>query len=163
MTGVSKDVESSPDYEVAEERIIQAKHGSRLKSNFVVLNKHTLSQLKTVKHIPAVRLKKVFYSRGSDIRCISASGRLNSIDSKAPRMVSTMKTAAFKLRNLARLYPSEIQQLPGGELQKNGFLIKRNHMKNLTVRQINVVQPKKKEASHVNGSREPLKFTTQKN
>lgn len=137
MVSVSKDDKSISDHEVLEKETITTKPASKTKNNFVVLNKNALSQLKTVKHLPTLRFKKVFNSR-SNIR-ISASGRLGSIDSKAPRTISAMK-----FRNLTHIYPSEnrdIQQLPmDSDPQKSGILIKRNHIKNLTVRQINVVQ-----------------------
>lgn len=125
---------------------------SRSSGNFVVLNKHNMSQFKKVKCIPAAKMRKVIFPRGN-IRCFNASGRLSSIDSK-PRFMTNVKMNVPKFQNFTRL--STLQQnqsqtngdtksglkteLNGQASQKSGILIKRNHLKNITVRKVNVMQ-----------------------
>lgn len=133
---------------------------SRSSGNFVVLNKHNMSQFKKVKCIPAAKIRKVVFPRGN-IRCFNASGRLSSIDSK-PRFMTNVKTNVPKFQNFTRL--SSLQQnqpqtngttkngfkteMNGQSIpQKSGILIKRNHLKNITVRKVNVVQSNIKRAN----------------
>lgn len=127
--------------------------------NFVVLNKHNLSQFKKVKCIPASNIRKIVFSRGST-RCSSTSGRLSSIDSK-PRFLTSVKSNLMKFKNITRLASLQHNQhthtngeskngsktgmngqssSPPPAQQKSGILIKRNHMKNIPVRKVNVVQ-----------------------
>ncbi|XP_055314326.1 uncharacterized protein LOC129575237 isoform X2 [Sitodiplosis mosellana] len=136
--------------------------------NFVVLNKHNMSQFKKVKCIPASKIRKVVFPRGN-IRCFNASGRLSSIDSK-PRFLTNAKTGVPKFQNFTRLLALQHNQQshtngesksgPKAEVNgrtspppKSGILIKRNHMKNITVRKVNVVQSSAKKGNAVlNGS-----------
>lgn len=135
--------------------------------NFVVLNKHNLSQFKKVKCIPASNIRKIVFSRGS-VRCSSTSGRLSSIDSK-PRFLTSVKSNLMKFKNITRLSSQQHNQHPhtNGESkngpkpgmngqssspppqQKSGILIKRNHMKNIPVRKVNVVQSNAKRGNAI--------------
>lgn len=130
----------------------QPKALTRSSGNFVVLNKHNMSQFKKVKCISAAKIRKVVFPRGN-IRCFNASGRLSSIDSK-PRFMTNIKTNVPKFQNFTRLSTLQHNQLQtngdakngiktelnGQAPQKSGILIKRNHLKNITVRKVNVMQ-----------------------
>lgn len=141
----------------------------RTGGNFVVLNKHNMSQFKKVKCIPASKIRKVVFPRGN-VRCFNASGRLSSIDSK-PRFLTGTKTNVPRFQNFTRLSTLQnnqrtiqLSQLQtNGDAknatkpevnghtapQKSGILIKRNHLKNITVRKVNVVQPNIKRGNTV--------------
>ncbi|XP_031633071.1 KAT8 regulatory NSL complex subunit 3-like isoform X2 [Contarinia nasturtii] len=124
---------------------------------FIILNKHTLNQFKTLKRLPSSKFKKVGY-KSPNIRCFNSSGRLSSIDSK-PRLMTGPKANISKFQNGNCHNPShtngistaakEIKILNGtskmttnGQItsQKSGILIKRKYMKNITIRKMNIVQ-----------------------
>lgn len=125
--------------------------------------------MKTVKRIPDDRIKKFFIPRQSLIN----SNGLPSLNSKNIRISSTgMKMNVPKFQSA----PRSATALPvNGQLQtngrpsspKSGILIKRNHLKNITVRKLNVVSTKKADDAtdvgekHENGHSN--EFTTSNN
>lgn len=137
-------VDDEPD----ESIVLPPKAAARTNGNFVILNKNAFSQMKTVKRIPDGRVKKFYIPRSSNIRQANInSNGLSSLVPKNIRLSTGMNMHVPKFANVTR--PSTT--VPNGGPQtngrpaspKSGILIKRNHLKNITVRKVNFVQSKK--------------------
>lgn len=133
---------------------------ARSTGKFVLLNKHALSQMKSMKSIPASKFRKVIFSQGSNVRCFRASGGLSSIDSRTPRITNVIRTQTPRLQNFTRLSTvANCQSHTNGSATspKSGILIKRNHMKNITIHEGNVMQSIK--SSNLKRATDVTKYT----
>lgn len=118
---------------------------------FVVLNRNTLSRMKTVKSIPAGKLKKIIIpSKGSITAAGAAVTTTNhslssSLSSKTPSLHAGVKTNGSRFQSFKRLTtPQNHVAITNGRPKspKSNIIIKRNHLKNFTIRKVSVVQSK---------------------
>lgn len=156
--------------------------------NFVVLNRSTLSQMKTLKHIPAGKIKKLIFpscdSGATNPATVAAtttstttvSKRVHSVtlnNSMSPTPLQQQQQQPTPIRankmhplsvdpsvrvthmeGFKRLIPNQnhtnsitnnitISTNGRPKSPKSGILIKRNHLKNFTMRKLNVVRSTK--------------------
>lgn len=99
--------------------------------------------MKSLKTIPAGKLRKVTFTQGTNGRSFRTGNRLSSIDSRTPRITNVIRSHTPRLQNFTRLSTLvNYQQHTNGTSTspKSGILIKRNHMKNIIIHKGNDVQ-----------------------
>lgn len=114
--------------------------------------------MKTVTEIPPGKFKKIFFpSRNATIQnrvSVSPTSK-SSLVSKDVSSTPGVKVNVPRFQNFTRLSPSQseptVQTNGRPKSPKSGILIKRNHLKNITVRKVSVVQSTKSKDTEPHG------------
>lgn len=119
---------------------------------FLVLNKTTLSQMKSVKGISPTHFKKIIFPAKNPSTQNSANAPTSSTNVRITAPGS--RVIGQRFQSFTRLSPSQCEQSQTNdaiESPKSNILIKRNHLKSITVRKVNVqsMKPKDTDAANV--------------
>lgn len=108
--------------------------------------------MKSVKGISPSNFKKIIFPAKNSATQNHASASTtgtSSSNSKSVRITAPgMRVIGQRLQSFTRLSPSQCEQSPTNdpiEATKSNILIKRNHLKNITVRKVNVQSMKPKD------------------
>lgn len=113
--------------------------------NFLVLNKCTLSQMKTVNGFPSGQFKKLIFSSKTP-----AENRATTNGSTIITSSSDMRVIGQRFSKITRISTTQnnnVHSQTNGRTAspKSGIIIKRNHLKNIMVRKVNVQSMKPKD------------------
>lgn len=99
--------------------------------------------MKTVKGIPSGKFKKIVFPSRNSTNAAIQHRTVHALPTNESSVTSKHVRYVPRFQNFTRLSPSHgepVQTNGRSESLKSGILIKRNHLKNITVRKINVVQ-----------------------